>query len=146
MAVSKGGVGMGNRPSWQGYFLNLACGVAQRSTCPRAHVGAVIVHENRILTTGYNGSLPGQPHCTEVGCDIRVINGVEHCGRAVHAEVNAVAQAAKFGVSIDGSTMYVWDELARGENCADCMRVGLSAGIRQVIFGGPAWRTPHRVT
>lgn len=123
-----------SRPSWRDYFLDLAKTVSQRSTCPRAQVGVVIVRDNRVLTTGYNGSLAGQKHCTDTGCEIRVINWVEHCNRAVHAEVNAVAQAAKYGISISGATMYVWDSLARESNCDDCRKVSLSAGVLAMVF------------
>lgn len=128
---------MSNRPSWRDYYLNLAKDVSSRATCPRAQVGAVIVLDNRILTTGYNGALAGQPHCTKVGCDIRLINGVEHCNRAVHAEVNAIAQAARFGISINGATVYLWDSLGRSSNCDDCLRVMKSAGVQNMIVGGP---------
>ncbi len=85
------------RPNWDQYFLSIAEKVASRSTCPRASVGAVIVRDNRILSTGYNGSLPSEPHCTEVGC--LMINS--HCERTIHAETNAVVQAARFGISLD---------------------------------------------
>lgn len=123
-----------NRLNWTTYFLRIAEAVAQRSTCPRGQVGAITVLDNRVLTTGYNGSLPGQPHCIDVGCDLRAINGVRHCGRTIHAELNAVAQAAKFGVSISGATIYVWDSLTRGRNCDDCERAVLAAGIVRVVY------------
>ena len=82
------------RPSWDQYFMRIAFEVAKRSTCPRAAVGAVIVRDKRILTTGYNGSPSGLPHCTEVGC--LMVN--DHCVRTLHAEQNAIIQAAKIEV------------------------------------------------
>ena len=77
-----------SRPSWASYFLEIASVVAKRSTCPRLKVGAVITLENKIMTTGYNGAPPGEPHCTEVGC--MIVDG--HCKRTIHAEENALAQ------------------------------------------------------
>ncbi|MBP1621531.1 MAG: dCMP deaminase, partial [Acidobacteria bacterium] len=92
-----------HRVSWDRYFMNLAVQAATRSTCPRKEVGAVIVRDKGILATGYNGSLRGLPHCTEVGCLIE--NG--HCVRTVHAEANAILQAAKHGVRIEDADIYV---------------------------------------
>ena len=91
------------RPSWDEYFMNIALEVARRSTCPRAQVGAIIVRDKRILTTGYNGAPSGLPHCTEVGCLMR--GG--HCVRTLHAEQNAIIQGALHGVSVKGGTIYV---------------------------------------
>jgi len=119
------------RPEWKDYFLALAKVVSSRATCPRASVGAVIVRQNQVVCTGYNGSLPGEVHCTDRGCSI---NKEGHCSRAVHAEVNAVAQAAKFGLAVNGCTMYVYDSINRGQCCLDCDKVVKSAGIIQVIF------------
>ena len=122
-----------SRPSWDKYFLEIAKVVASRSTCPRASVGAVIVKDNRIIATGYNGSLPSEPHCTDVGC--LVING--HCERAVHAETNAVAQAAKMGLAIDGATMYYYDSLNRPSgSCLKCSQVMAAAGIKRLVYLG----------
>jgi dCMP deaminase len=129
------------RPDWDTYFMNIARDVAERSTCPRASVGAVIVKDNRILATGYNGALPGEPHCTEVGC--LMVNN--HCERTIHAETNAVVQAAKFGVNISGSTLYCWSERHatkepfEGEigkplqNCIKCQQVMKAAGVVRVV-------------
>ena len=121
------------RPNWNEYFLNIAKEVASRSTCPRASVGAVIVKDNRILSTGYNGAPPGEPHCTDVGC----LMENNHCERTIHAETNAVAQAAKFGVSVDGATLYCWSiRHSTGEpveSCIKCTQVMKSAGIKEVI-------------
>lgn len=118
------------RPGWDTYFLNIAKEVAKRSTCPRASVGAVIVRDNRILSTGYNGAAPGEPHCIDVGCLLEY----GHCQRAIHAETNAVAQAAKFGITIDGATLYFWDSLGRpAESCVKCLQVMKAAGIIRIV-------------
>ncbi len=115
------------RPTWDKYFLEIAEVVSHRATCPRASVGAVIVKDNHILSTGYNGAAPGEPHC---GCIIEN----EHCQKAVHAETNAVAQAAKFGIPINGATMYYWDSLGRSaESCTKCTQVMKAAGIVRVV-------------
>ncbi len=122
-----------SRPNWKDYFLNIAKEVASRSTCPRASVGAVIVKDNRILSTGYNGALSGEPHCTEVGC----LMESNHCERTIHAETNAVAQAAKFGVSVDGATLYCWSiRHSTGQPvdfCTKCSQVMKAAGIKEVV-------------
>ena len=86
-----------NRVSWAEYFMNIAQEVATRSTCDRKHVGAVIVRDKTILSTGYNGSLKGLPHCDEAVCEM--VEG--HCVRTTHAEANAIVQAAKNGVKIE---------------------------------------------
>jgi len=118
------------RADWDTYFLSIAEKVASRATCPRASVGAVIVKDKRILTTGYNGALAGEPHCTEeVGCIVE--HG--HCARAVHAEINAVAQAARFGIAIEGATAYVWDSLERGSACPECLKALRAAGVVRIV-------------
>jgi dCMP deaminase len=113
------------RPSWDEYFLNIAHEVAQRSTCERAQVGAVIVKEKRILTTGYNGSPRGLPHCTEVGC--LMDNG--HCIRTLHAEQNAIIQAALHGVITEGATIYVTHQ-----PCFICAKTIINAGISKIVY------------
>ncbi len=130
-----------NRPDWDTYFTNIARVVATRSTCPRASVGAVVVKDNRILSTGYNGAPSGEPHCLEAGC--LIINN--HCERSIHAETNAVVQAAKYGVNINGSTLYCWSERHatkepfEGEvgktvaNCIKCTQVTKAAGIVRIV-------------
>lgn len=118
-----------DRPDWDTYFINIADEVAQRSTCPRAQVGAVIVKDNRIIATGYNGAPAGEAHCIDIGCD--VVH--EHCQRAIHAEVNAVCQAAKFGLSVDGATLFYFDSLERPVSCPNCLQVMQAAGIHKVI-------------
>jgi Deoxycytidylate deaminase len=115
------------RPDWDEYFMRIAHDVASRATCERRKVGAVIVAEKRILTTGYNGAPQGLPHCTEVGCKIE--NG--HCIRTLHAEQNAIVQAALFGVSCQGSTLYV-----TCQPCNNCAKMIINAGIRKVVFEG----------
>jgi len=122
-----------SRPNWDTYFMNIAREVASRSTCPRASVGAVIVKNRRILSTGYNGAPPGEPHCFDVGCLME--NG--HCERTVHAETNAVVQAAKFGISVDGATLYCWgiryETEKPVESCVKCSQVVKAAGIVRVV-------------
>jgi len=114
-----------NRVTWTDYFMAIADQVASRSTCDRKHVGAVIVRDKTILSTGYNGSLRGSPHCDEAGHDLE--NG--HCVRTVHAEANAVAQAAKNGVAIDGSEIYV-----TASPCLTCFKLVANSGIRTVFY------------
>jgi dCMP deaminase len=91
------------RASWDEYFMAIALQVATRSTCDRKHVGAVVVRDRMILTTGYNGSIRGAPHCEDAGHLME--DG--HCVRTVHAEANAIVQAARNGVRIDGGHIYV---------------------------------------
>ncbi len=114
------------RASWNRYFMNLAVQAATRSTCPRKHVGAVIVRDKSVLSTGYNGSIRGADHCTDVGC--MMVNG--HCIRTVHAEANALIQAAAHGVRLEGSEIYV-----TASPCFDCFKLIANAGIRKIYFG-----------
>lgn len=111
------------RPSWDAYFMSLANLVATRATCDRKHVGAVIVLERRVLATGYNGSAPGEDHCDDVGHDM--VDG--HCVRTLHAEANALMQAAASGVSVRGATVFV-----NATPCWPCAKLMLAAGIREV--------------
>jgi dCMP deaminase len=113
------------RPSWDTYFMNIANEVAKRSTCERAQVGAVIVKEKRILTTGYNGSPRGLPHCFEVGC--LMDNG--HCVRTLHAEQNAIIQAALHGIITEGATIYVTHQ-----PCFLCAKMIINAGLVQIVY------------
>jgi len=115
------------RPSWDEYFMLITFEVATRSTCPRASVGAVIVRDKRILTTGYNGSPRGLPHCTEAGC--LIING--HCVRALHAEQNAIIQGALHGVDVSHSVLYVTHQ-----PCLSCAKMIINAGIERVVYAG----------
>jgi dCMP deaminase len=112
--------------SWDRYFMNLAVQAAARSTCPRKAVGAVIVRDRAILATGYNGSIRGLEHCTDVGC--MIVNG--HCVRTVHAEANAILQAARHGVRIEGADIYV-----TASPCWDCFKLVANAGLSRVLFG-----------
>jgi len=114
------------RVSWDRYFMNLAREAATRSTCPRKSVGALVVRDKAILATGYNGSIRGLPHCTEVGC----LMENEHCVRTVHAEANALLQAARHGVSIDKADIYV-----TASPCWDCFKLIANAGIARVVYG-----------
>lgn len=116
-----------DRPSWDEYFMNIAFTVAERSTCDRAHVGAVIVRDRRILTTGYNGAPAGMPHCDEVGH--LMVDG--HCVRTLHAEQNAIIQGALHGVNIAGSTIYVTHQ-----PCLNCAKMIINAGIIHVVYAG----------
>jgi dCMP deaminase len=114
------------RVSWDRYFMNLAVQAAARSTCPRKTVGAVIVRDRGILATGYNGSLRGLPHCTEVGCLLEN----DHCVRTVHAEANAILQAAKHGARIEGADIYV-----TASPCWNCFKLIANAGIGRILYG-----------
>jgi dCMP deaminase len=112
------------RPSWDDYFMDITFQVAKRSTCDRARVGAVIVKDKRILTTGYNGSPAGLPHCDEIGH--LMVDG--HCVRTLHAEQNAIIQGALHGVSVAGGTIYVTHQ-----PCITCAKMIINAGIKRVI-------------
>jgi dCMP deaminase len=114
------------RVSWDEYFMNIARTVATRSTCPRKFVGAVIVRDRTILSTGYNGSIRGTPHCDEVGHMME--DG--HCVRTIHAEINAIIQAAKHGTSIGGAGIYV-----TASPCWNCFKAIANAGISRIVFG-----------
>ena len=105
--------------------------VSSRATCPRASCGCVIVSaDNRLLTTGYNGSLPREPHCIDVGCEL--VGG--HCTRAIHSELNAVTQAVKYGISLRGSRAYVYRRNAEDGSlgngcCPNCLQILASAEV-----------------
>ncbi|ADC65525.1 CMP/dCMP deaminase zinc-binding protein [Ferroglobus placidus DSM 10642] len=122
------------RPSLDEYFMEIAKVVAKRSTCLRQNVGAVIVKDKRILSTGYNGAPMGLPHCLDIGClreELNVPSGERHelC-RAVHAEQNAIIQAAVHGVSIKGATLYTTHQ-----PCIMCAKMIINAGIVRVVYG-----------
>lgn len=125
------------RVGWDAYFMQICAVVAQRSTCTRAAVGAVIVRDRNILATGYNGSPSGMPHCSESGCLVYTSTNPfgeveENCFRTIHAEINAIAQAAKSGVSISGSDIYITHS-----PCIHCLKVLINTGIRRICFGKP---------
>lgn len=114
------------RVDWHTYFMNIALQVASRSTCARKHVGAVVVRDKTILSTGYNGSIRGMPHCDEVGHDLE--GG--HCVATIHAEANAILQAAKNGVRIEGAEIYT-----TASPCWSCFKLIANAGIRWIYYG-----------
>ena len=113
------------RPDWDTYFLRIAQVVGERSTCDRAHVGCVLVVDKRILTTGYNGSPAGQEHCDDIGH--LLVEG--HCVRTIHAETNAIIQAALHGVSTKGATCYVTHY-----PCINCTKALINAGITRLVY------------
>ncbi len=115
---------MSKRPDWDEYFLKLAMLASERATCPRMHCGCVLVKDKNVIATGYNGSIPGDEHCDEIGC--LVIDN--HCVRTVHAEMNALIQAAKRGHAIDGSTAYVTNM-----PCTTCAKALITAGVNRVV-------------
>lgn len=121
----------GSRPSWDEYFSSLASFVASRSTCLSRKVGAVAVKDKRVLATGYNGAVSGSPHCGDVGClrEGAPSGTALHQCRAVHAEANAVAQAARFGVSLDGATAYV-----TCQPCSSCFKLLMQAGVERIVW------------
>jgi dCMP deaminase len=128
---------MSDRLSWDQYFLMITRQVAERSTCTRAKVGAVIVRDKSILATGYNGSPRGMPHCTEVGCLIyenkTPTGDVElNCFRTIHAEINAIAQSAKNGSSIRDAAIYITHT-----PCIHCYKVLINTGITRVCYEKP---------
>jgi len=121
------------RPSWDEYFLSIAELVGSRATCDRGRSGCVITKDKRILVTGYVGSPAGIPHCDEIGHEMhKVINEdgteSEHCVRTAHAEQNAIAQAAKLGISVDGGTLY-----CHMTPCYTCAKLLINAGIKKVV-------------
>ncbi len=117
---------MRNRADWDAYFMEIARVVATRATCDRKHVGAVIVRDRTILSTGYNGSIRGMPHCDEVGHMME--NG--HCVATIHAEANAILQAAKNGVAIEGAEVYI-----TASPCWPCFKLIANTGIKRIVFG-----------
>lgn len=124
------------RASWDEYFMEIAEIVKTRSTCLRRQVGAVIVKDNRIITTGYNGAPSGTRHCTDIGTcqriEMNIPSGERHelC-RALHAEQNAIIQAANIGVSTDGGTLYV-----TLQPCVICAKMAINAGIKKIVYKG----------
>ena len=115
-----------NRVSWAEYFMNIAHEVATRSTCNRKAVGAVIVRGKTILSTGYNGSIKGADHCADAGHEMEN----DHCARTIHAEANAIVQAARHGIRIEDSEIYV-----TASPCYDCFKMIANVGINKIYFG-----------
>lgn len=131
---------MSERLTWDQYFMTITRQVAERSTCNRAKVGAVIVRDKNILATGYNGAPAGMPHCTDVGCLIyqsRNPSGdmEENCFRTIHAEINAIAQAAKNGSTIKDASIYVTHT-----PCIHCLKVLVNTGIKNIYY-----ETPYKI-
>ena len=140
------------RPNWKEYFLGIAKAASERSTCNRRKVGAIIVKDNRILSTGYNGSPPNQDHCVDVGCEMgkevfqccddvscqkcggENVYVIYHCMRTIHAELNSIAWAARYGVGVDNADMYVWytGDTSYGV-CRRCEAAMMASGIRRYI-------------
>ncbi|HEU0085620.1 MAG TPA: cytidine/deoxycytidylate deaminase family protein [Candidatus Paceibacterota bacterium] len=121
------------RPSWDEYFIGMIDYVGTRSTCDRGKSGCVITLDKRVISTGYIGAPPGLPHCDEAGHEMhKVINedGTEsmHCVRTAHAEQNAIAQAARFGIAVNGATLY-----CKMTPCYSCAKGIISAGIKRVV-------------
>jgi dCMP deaminase len=123
------------RPSLDSYFLRMAALVSERSTCIRRKVGAVLVKDKHVLSTGYNGAPKGLPHCLTEGClreKLKIKSGIRHelC-KAVHAEQNAIIQCAYHGVSTKGSTLYV-----TASPCKICAKIIINAGIKRIVYSG----------
>lgn len=124
------------RPDWDQYFMEIAAVVSKRSTCLRRQVGALIVKNRQIVATGYNGSPVNMAHCEETGClreQLQVPSGQNHelC-RGIHAEQNAVVQAAYHGVSVQGGTLY-----CTHQPCVVCTKILLNAGISRIVYANP---------
>ena len=113
------------RPSWDQYFLKVAMLVSERATCPRMHCGCVLVRDGQILSTGYNGSIPGSEHCEDVGC--LVVDN--HCVRTIHAEMNAILQCSSHGVNTKDSIAYITNM-----PCTNCAKALIAAGIKEIII------------
>ena len=121
------------RPSWDGYFIEIMHSVAKRATCDRGRSGCIITRNNQILVTGYVGSPKGIAHCDEVGHEMRKVihedgSISQHCVRTTHAEQNAICQAAKLGIPIEGATLYV-----SMTPCYTCAKMLINAGIKRVV-------------
>jgi dCMP deaminase len=121
------------RPSWDEYFIEVSRAVAKRATCDRGRSGCVIVREKRILTTGYVGAPAGLPHCDEVGHQMKSVTHeddtvTQHCVRTNHAEENAITQAARFGIPLEGATIY-----CKMTPCYTCGKMIINAGIKRVV-------------
>jgi len=121
------------RPSWDQYFMDIAKTVAERATCDRGRSGCVIARDKQILVTGYVGSPKGLPHCDEIGHQMKTMihedgNQTQHCVRTTHAEQNAIVQAAKLGIAINGATLY-----CKMTPCSTCAKMIINAGIKRVV-------------
>jgi dCMP deaminase len=121
------------RPSWDEYFIRLAEMIGSRGTCDRGYAGALLVKDKRILATGYAGSPVGLPHCSEVGHEMHTVTGEDgtvsrHCIRTAHAELNAIANAARVGVTTNEATLY-----CKFVPCYTCAKTIINAGIKRVV-------------
>ena len=128
-------IAMQERPSYDEYFMEMAYVVSKRSTCLRRKVGAILVKDKHILSTGYNGAPKGLKHCSELGClreNLNVPSGERHelC-RGLHAEQNAIIQAAVFGVSIKDSVLY-----CTNTPCVVCVKMLINAGVKEIVYSG----------
>ncbi len=122
-----------NKLSWDEYFLNLTEAVGSRSSCNRGRTGCIITRDHRILATGYSGAPRGLPHCDDVGHEMHKVthsdgSETEHCIRTTHAEQNAIAVAARFGISLDGGTLY-----CHMTPCYTCAKMAINAGIKNIV-------------
>ncbi|NTU58817.1 MAG: dCMP deaminase family protein [Chlorobiaceae bacterium] len=129
--------GQEQRLGWHEYFMSVAHLISRRATCTRGHIGAVIVRDHNILSTGYNGAPSGLPHCNETNC--RIFRSThpdgtveENCVNTIHAEINAIAQAAKHGVSIKDADIYI-----TASPCIHCLKVLINVGIRTIYYDKP---------
>lgn len=119
------------RPDWDSYFLIIADAVSLRMSCDRARVGAIIVSDDkRILSTGYGGAPSGWQDCYEAGHELVEINGRQSCVRTIHAEENAIVTAAKFGMKLDGGTLYT-----TVNTCYNCLKRVCQVGIKRIVYG-----------
>ena len=123
------------RPAWDSYFMKITEDVSERATCVKRRVGAIIVKDNRILSTGYNGAPKGFKHCEELGClrkEMGIPSGHRHelC-RGLHAEQNAIIQAAVHGVKIEGGTLY-----CNYQPCVICAKMMINAGLKKLVYTG----------
>ena len=132
-----GGAGQEKRLGWHEYFMSVAHLISRRATCTRGHIGAVIVRDHNILSTGYNGAPSGLPHCNDTNC--RIYRSThpdgtveENCVNTIHAEINAIAQAAKHGVSIKDADIYI-----TASPCIHCLKVLINVGIRTIYYEKP---------
>jgi dCMP deaminase len=112
------------RPSWDEYFVDMVDVIGSRATCDKSGSGCVVTHDNRIISTGYTGSVSGLPHCNDVGHDMKA--GL--CARTIHAEHNAMSQALKFGISLEGATMY-----CKIKPCPACAKMAKSLGVKRIV-------------
>jgi dCMP deaminase len=114
--------------NWDEYFMKIADVVASAATCDRKHVGAVIVVNKTVVSTGYNGAPRGMPHCDQVGHELKDMGGRQSCVRTVHGEANALVQAARTGAKVEGGTLYT-----TASPCYDCLKLIINAGIVRIV-------------